>query len=71
MNKKTGGSAFPEAYLNSNQLSTEKGMTLRDYFSAKAMHGMLSGGTHSHIDTKNLAKYAYLIADEMISEREK
>ena len=40
MSKDTGDPAFPiqEAY----SMSTEQGMTLRDYFAAKAMEGLLA-----------------------------
>ena len=39
MTKNTGGPAFPikDAYL----MGTEQGMTLRDYFAAKAMHAIM------------------------------
>jgi len=46
------------------------GMTLRDYFAAAAMQGFLSsehfGGAY-----KLAAEYAYQVADEMLSQREK
>jgi hypothetical protein len=43
-----------------------QGMTLRDYFAAKAMQTMcgFSGTYESH------AKYAYMMADEMLKARE-
>lgn len=46
-----------------------KAMTLRDYFAATAMQGMLAengGGTAHNID---LAKSAYWIADAMLEAR--
>lgn len=45
------------------------GMTLRDYFAAKAMHGLLS----SHgvtLGAEELSKISYRIADIMLAQRE-
>ena len=45
------------------------GMTLRDYFAAKAMQGLLA----SHgiaMSTDEMAKISYSVADEMLAERE-
>lgn len=56
--------AFPSNY-DPQTGSAEKGMTLRDYFAAKAMQGMLNGST----SYENVAKYAYKIADAMMKER--
>lgn len=48
------------------------GMTLRDYFAAKAMQGLLaqSCGTAFGSDPINGAQYAYQMADAMIAVRE-
>lgn len=62
--------AFPvqDAY----SVSTDRGMTLRDYFAAKAMQGMLSACTGwSESDQERLAKCSYKMADEMMKERNK
>ena len=45
---------------------TDQGMTLRDYFAAKAMQTMLHGTT----SRENIAKYAYSMADAMLKARE-
>jgi len=45
----------------------ETGMTLRDYFAARAMEAMLHGTT----GFENIAKYAYAMADAMLKAREK
>lgn len=59
--------AFPSSYLDSN---LTKGMTLRDYFAAKAMHAIRieEGAT---ADYEFVAQRAYGIADAMLKEREK
>jgi hypothetical protein len=57
------------------------GMTLRDYFAAKAMQGLLAstvnanngvwlGKDHPN-NTRDLSVVSYIIADEMLKEREK
>ncbi len=56
---KTGGPAFPYG-------TTYVGMTLRDYFAAKAMQGILFEG----LDENQTARHAYEIADAMLKARE-
>lgn len=48
------------------------GMTLRDYFAAKAMLGVLaqSGGTAIGTDPRFASEYAYAMADAMLKARE-
>jgi len=47
------------------------GMTLRDYFAAKAMQGMLaSGNLPKTMPDADLAECAYNLADEMLKARE-
>ena len=64
MSEETGGPAFPNMAFGSTR-NEQQGMTLRDYFAAKAMQAMLQGsGTfESH------AKYAYKMADFMLKAR--
>jgi hypothetical protein len=75
----TGGPAFPAPAGVSH--ITEQGMTLRDYFAAKAMQ-VMAVDTHENImewlfDADDmpsdlaLAKAAYLIADAMLEARNK
>ena len=48
-----------------------EGMTLRDYFAAKAMQGMLAACTGwSEQEQTRLAKCSYMMADEMLKRRE-
>ena len=66
--KQTGGPAFPHHVVcDKGWAETQilQGMTLRDYFAAKAMQTMLQGsGTfESH------AEYAYKMADYMLKAR--
>lgn len=70
-----GGPAFPAPGLsslpNDNFIYPEAGMTLRDYFAAKALQGLLaqSMGTALGSDPKLAAEYAYAAADEMLKAR--
>lgn len=66
MTKDTGGPAFPEMHFDLGE--NEHGMTLRDYFAAKAMQGLLSSTECD--DAEIIAKDAYAIADIMLKRRE-
>ena len=60
--------AFPTVMLD----KPEGGMTLRDYFAAKAMQGYCSNQQHTSSCTVELtADCAYEMADAMLAEREK
>lgn len=73
MSKETGGPAFPISGSENNM--PVQGMTLRDYFAAKALQGILSAGADlnvgpSHVEEmEGVAKTIYLIADAMIAAR--
>lgn len=71
-------SAFPAAAAilngsNGDYWSTmSDGMTLRDYFAAKAMQGFMANKSNPmRFDPDNDAKWAYMIADAMLAAREK
>jgi hypothetical protein len=57
--------AFPSTHHN-GWGEPEKGMTLRDYFAAKAMQGILYEG----LEPVETAKHAYEMADAMLKARE-
>lgn len=60
--------AFP---ISNSQWQHTKGMTLRDYFAAQAMQGMLAACTGwSEAQQERLAKCSYAMADEMLKTRE-
>lgn len=63
----------PPGSLDSVGIDFDHGMSLRDYFAAAAMNGLLSSGTVLTVDGKNLeySAGAYFIADSMLAEREK
>jgi hypothetical protein len=47
-----------------------KGMTLRDYFAAKAMTGLLTAEIVGEYSNEHVAEIAYRIADAMLQARE-
>jgi len=53
---------------------TEQGMTLRDYFAAKAMQGLIAADAHDggcvKCGDKYIAPLAYEMADDMLKARE-
>jgi hypothetical protein len=63
-----GGSAFPMGYHPEGNSADHPGMTLRDYFAAAALQGILYQGGGSTWDVD--AKAAYSAADAMIKARE-
>lgn len=67
--KNNGGPAFPVMRDDVAQNDAWGGMTLRDYFAAKAMQGFAAcEEQYSNLDT--MAKAAYSYADAMIRARE-
>jgi hypothetical protein len=67
-NTNTGGPAFPYEYFD-HQLSrtrTMAGMTLRDYFAAKAITAFIFAGS----DYDRAATEAYKQADAMLKARQ-
>lgn len=69
---KDGGFAFPQSETaNGNSFGAEYadgGMTLRDYFAAKALQGLISNSLNGTPD--GAAKIAYEFADAMLKHRE-
>ncbi len=65
-----GGAAFPKA--EGGGWSANPGMTLRDYFAATAINGLLSSADpNDEWDEPKMAKWAYRMADAMLKERAK
>ena len=70
MSKETGGLAFP---TSRNVCSNDPGMTLRDYFAAKAMQALVTraSGEDEKWCFNQAASFAYQLADAMLAERAK
>ena len=67
MSNKNGGPAFPSSIVDDSL--HVPGMTLRDYFAAKAMLGIMfdPGDVYTN---ENIALNAYEVADAMLKARE-
>ena len=71
MSKETGGPAFPNTVkVTDEHYADLRGMTLRDYFAAKALPTILSF-VHNSKDAKKIASVSYQVADAMHAERSK
>lgn len=64
----TGESAFPQWKSLGNAAISEGGLTMRDYFAAKAMNGMLCNPEFPQ--EMDIASAAYEVADAMMKARE-
>jgi len=63
----TGGPAFP--YVCGEKFDYGTGMSLRDYFAAKAMQTLLLDDNYDFSDRDLIARKAYAFADAMLKER--
>ena len=67
MSKDTGGPAFPATNHHGHKL---EGMSLRDYFAAKAMQALLSDPDwRQDMDFEETAYHAYEQAEKMLKVR--
>ncbi|EML0040772.1 hypothetical protein ACVXRV_003786 [Enterobacter roggenkampii] len=73
MSKKNGGPAFPQSGVCTPEINSwdsedfgGRGLTVRDYFAAKAMQAMIS----AHEPQGAIPSWAYEMADEMLRVRE-
>ena len=62
-----GGPAFP---LKEPLSSDHEGMTLRDYFAAKAMQGFLTHEFGADAPSDKVAAWSYEMADAMLKARQ-
>jgi hypothetical protein len=70
-NTNTGGPAFPTTKPLEHWGDPNQGMTLRDYFAAKAMQGFMANKSNPmHYQPETDAQWAYMIADAMLKARE-
>lgn len=65
----TGGPAFPAMHFDLAE--NEHGMTLRDYFAARAMDALITATINADTDWlfSNVAETAYNMADAMLEAR--
>jgi hypothetical protein len=71
-NTNTGGPAFPTTKPLEHWGDPNQGMTLRDYFAAKAMVFYFAGPDAKVISKQPdaIARWCYIMADEMLKARE-
>lgn len=69
--KENGGPAFPLAASEYGGHGPSGGMSLRDYFAAKAMQAMVAVEFDTNFRRANWAEESYRVADAMIAERAK
>ena len=69
MSKDTGGPAFPTEVVNTNDGYIHQGMTLRDYFAAKAMQSLILEVADWKYMPNEIANFAYAQADAMLKAR--
>lgn len=65
---KDGGPAFPST-ISDDSLHVG-GMTLRDYFAAKVIQGLVAGEINPKAKPEDFATVAYGLADAMLAARE-
>jgi hypothetical protein len=76
MTDKTGGTAFPQHALEANpnggepRIVWQEGMTLRDYFAAKAMLWVAEDMPAQANFFERVADQSYKLADAMLKARE-
>jgi hypothetical protein len=72
MSNNTGGPAFPtKSYDVARQTwDIEEGMTLRDYFAAKAMQGIVANPNARGLTYEAVSMRAFAQADAMLKARE-
>ena len=62
--------AFPVEMIYTQENEKFNGMTLRDYFAAKAMTGLLTAEIVCEYSNEHVAEISYRIADAMLKARE-
>ena len=66
MSDNTGGPAFPQP---TDSTLSWQGMTLRDYFAAKAMQGLLANPNGIPAYYNNIMEASFEVADAMLKAR--
>ena len=71
MSKDNGGPAFGEFQQVGDVAMRDGGLSIRDYFAAKAMQGMIASYGYLRSEVDVIAESAYDCADAMLKERAK
>lgn len=71
MTTNTGGPAFPcETIHPCGSHEQVDGLSIRDYFAAKAMMGLGCNPNHVSMTDDEIARWSYNLADSMLKARE-
>ena len=62
-----GGRAFPAC--NEANVNGTMGMSLRDWFAGQALAGIMASGLPNDVESPELSRAAYLVADAMLAAR--
>jgi hypothetical protein len=71
MNTNTNPPAFPFVAEDDTGMMINMGITMRDYFAAKAMQGIVTRGVIDSAPIETYADNAYKMADAMMKARGK
>ena len=71
MSKDNGGPAFGELQQVGDVAMRDGGLSIRDYFAAKAMQGMIANYGYLRSEVDVIAESAYDCADAMLARRSK
>ena len=71
MSKDNGGPAFGEFQQVGDVAMRDGGLSIRDYFAAKAMQGMIANYGYLRSEVDVIAESAYDCADAMLARRSK
>ena len=72
MSDRNNPQAFPDSFYNQDGTGfREEGMTLRDYFAAKALQGLIASDLKFDLDPETLSEFSYNLADDMLKQRNK
>ena len=71
MSKDNGGPAFGELQQVGDVAMRDGGLSIRDYFAAKAMQGMIAAVGYHRGEVDFMAESAYDCADALLKERAK
>lgn len=71
LDKNDGGPALVGFEMRNGVVTLTSQMTLRDYFAAKALPGMVSSTLNAENYADHIAAAAYILADAMLAERAK
>ncbi|WP_239367809.1 hypothetical protein [Mesorhizobium retamae] len=70
MTKNDGGPAFPQIFNTDDRpYNPDPGMSLRDFYAAHALTGLIARMVHAQDLTSKTVKCAFDVADAMIAER--